>query len=107
MQFFGRQQKGIGCRLAAGDLGAGNDIMEIAGGAGGLQVHLDHIAGAGAGHDAGHAQVFQRRKQLFQAGLAGHALGKALVGQLPDLVQHLLRVAGDILGHVAAQVIAR
>ena len=81
--------------------------MEVARRAGSLQIHLDHIARAGAGDDARHGHIFQRGEQFFQARFAGHALGEADVGQLPDLVQHLLRVTRDVLGHMAAQVIAR
>ena len=81
--------------------------MEIPRRAGGLQVHLDHIARAGACHDARHAEVLQRRQKLLKPLFAGYALGKAGVGQLPDLGQQLLRVAGYVGRHMAAEVFPR
>ena len=107
VQLFRRDQKGVGCGLAVGDLRTGDNIVEIPRRAGGLQIHLDHIPRARACHNARQAHVLQRGQQLLQTLFAGYAPGKALVPQLPDLVQHLLRVAGDVLGHMAAQVVPR
>jgi len=43
VQLFRRDQKGVGCGLAVGDLRTGDNIVEIPRRAGGLQIHLDHI----------------------------------------------------------------
>ena len=98
-------QKDIRRGFAELDLVAAHDIMEIASGAGGLQIQLDHGARAGTCHNAGHAQIFQVGQQFFQAGLAGHALFDLLAAVCPHGMQQFLGFVAVIAGNVLELVL--
>ena len=105
VQLFRRDQKGVGCGLAVGDLRTGDNIVEIPRRAGGLQIQLDHGARAGTCHNAGHAQIFQVGQQFFQAGLAGHALFDLLAAVCPHGMQKFLGFVAVIAGNVLELVL--
>ena len=103
----GRFQKNGGVRLAFVHIIAADHIVEIAGGAGGLQIAFNHGFGAGAGHNAGQVNLLQILQQFLQPRLAGNAPVKLLIPVAPDLLQQFPGRAAIEFGNVRPQAVPR